>query len=121
MALFELIQFSVVMKSLKTVTFLSIFAIRVPNYILNFPRVFLKLISGFITFMGGNIRFTEMLTRSFRDHYEDAIEGASNSANRHITVRIFGWLEKHPLPETARRSLVFGAFAVLSLCDLFTS
>lgn len=121
MALFELIQFSVVMRSLRTVSLLSIFTIRIPNYILSFPSMFLKLISGSIVFMGGKISFTDMIARSFRDHYNDAIRGASDSANRHITVIIFEWLEKHPLSERARRVLVFGAFAILSLCDLFTS
>ncbi len=121
MALFELIQFSVVMRSLQTVSFLSIFAIRIPNYILNFPSMFLKLITGLIAFIGGKISFTDMLARAFKDHYKEAIRDASDLANRHIAVTIFEWLEKHPLPETGRRFLVFGAFAILSLCDLFTS
>jgi hypothetical protein len=121
MALFELIQFSVVMRSLRIVSFLSIFTIRMPNYIMSIPSISLKLISGSTAFITRQIRFKDMLVRSFKNHYENAIRGASNSAKSHLTVRAFEWLEKHPLSERARRLIVFGAFIILSLADLFTS
>ena len=121
MALFELLQFSTVMRALKTVSFLSIFTIRTPSYIMNIPVIIMRLTAGLIAVLGGGIGFKDMITRAVKVHYGDATRGALASANAHIMVRLFEWLEQHPLRENVRRSIVFGSFVVLSLGDLLTS
>ena len=121
LAIFELIHFSVVMRGLKIVSFLSIFAITLPTILINLPNlVFRLLVGALINITGGGLTWDEIIKslKSFRDK---AFFEAKDEASQHSLVATFHWLETHPLSDNTRRVIVFLSFAILALCDLFTS
>ena len=120
-ALFEVFEFSAVMRNLKIVSHLSVFTLRLPHVLLNLPNLLTRLLLGVIASVKRQMRFPEAMRSVFRDHVLTAAKTADQQASHHPLIRAFLWLERHPCPEMWRKVTVFAAFAVLCLVDIFTS
>ena len=121
LAIFELIQFSTVMARLRLVSRLSIIAIRFPSLVLNTMNLVSRLVVGAIAIITRGMSIKEVLRSVFVEHVLEAASKANQQATRHPVVKSFHWLERHPLPDAVRRTIVFLALVVLSFADLLTS
>ena len=120
-ALFEIFEFSSVMRNLKVVSHLSIFTLRLPHLLLNLPNLVTRFALGIVAGIGSQMSFGDAVRSVFRNYVLTAADRAAQQASQHRLVLIFQWLERHPLSETWRKIIVFFAFAILSLFGIFTS
>lgn len=122
LALFELVQFSVIMSQLRFVSASYVMMNRLPwALVSNTLTLIPKILIGILAVARGRTSASVVLGSTVNTHYKDAIKRVEAGAQDYWVARAFQWLADHPLPERARRIVVFSAFALLSLGDLLTS
>src|SRR5687768_14343198 len=91
---------------------------RDPTLILfNLPNFFLRFIIGMLLVRAGNKSFEEMMNR-YNTETLDLIDDKTKSS---MLVRLFNWLEQHPVSNTTIKKSAFVIFLVSSLLEIFTT
>ena len=109
------------MSHLRIVTNLSVFTVRFPSLLLNSLPLLIRLIVGLFAVLVRKLPMAQVFKSVFVEHVLEAADAAKQQANSNPLVRIFQWLECHPLPDGVRRVIVFVGFAGFSLGELLTS
>jgi len=120
-SIFELIQFSAAMKKMKVFTHIAIFTIQLPHLLFNSVNLLIRLVVGVFAWVSRQMSLKEVVKSIFVEHVLEAADTARAQASNHYLAKMFSWLEHHPLSDNWRKGIVFTAFALLSLFDLFTS
>jgi hypothetical protein len=120
-AVFELIQFSVVMNRLRVFSSLYFYIAGFAAALLNSFNLISRLAVGLLLVITRRMSLREALHRTFFEHVFAAASAAEQESTSHPLVKAFHWLERHPLAENWRKGIIFLSFAILSLADIFTS
>ena len=118
MGIFELIQFSVVMRKFHFVTVCYFILNRFPWLVINIPLTLIpKLVTGSIAIIQRNISLKDLILSIILPHVKATIKHSGKEIPDNSFAKKFQWLADHPLSETARRITVYTAFTLLSLAD----
>jgi len=122
MVLFELVQFSTVMKQFRSVIYSYYIFIELPWALISGLLTLIPmLIFGFVDFVRGKVPGRDVFKSIILQHLKSKAREVQDDAQNQEVVTAFQWLAEHPLPDRARRIIVFLAFAFLTLGDLLTS
>jgi hypothetical protein len=122
LGLFELIHFSVVMRQFKFITITYATFNKLPwNILSSLLTLAPKLITGLILLIKRKITAKLLFMSIISPHIKDVVKSTKDEANISFISHCFQWLSDHPLNETIRRVVIFSAFSLLSLVDIFTS
>jgi hypothetical protein len=122
LGIFEIFQFSSVMRQLKLISILYYLLNKIPWVLINFPFNSLpKLITGLIAISRVKITSDELMHSVLFPYLISSVREIENEAEETWSAKTFHWLAAHPLKDSTRRNIVFLSFIILSLADLITS
>jgi hypothetical protein len=121
-AIFELVQFSQVMRHLNFASRVYYITNKVPYYLGIFPMLLIpKLIAGSIALLKNEITSQDFMYSIFIPVLKREYTLVKDESHSSIMAKTFKWLSENPLSDNARRYTIFISFAVLSLADVFSS
>ena len=109
------------MGKLRWLSYLSIASTRFVSLVFTLPNLMARLAIGVYLVIRGRITYKEMVKDALSEHIWNSATRAQQVASRHPSVRMFQWLERHPLSDNLRRVITFVSFAAFSLGELLTS
>lgn len=122
LGVFELIQFSTVVRQWHVVSTVYFVLNKLPWALLNIPITIVpKLATGLVSVLRRDIRITDVAKSMVIPRLKATVRQAEAQAENHVITRWFQWLANHPLSDTLRRLILFLSFAVFALMDIFTS
>ena len=121
-AIFELVQFSQVMRHLNFASRVYYITNKIPYYLGIFPMLLIpKLISGSVSLIKKEITSQDFLHSIFIPVLKREYTLAKDESHSSRMAKAFKWLSENPLSDNVRRYTIFISFAVLSLTDIFSS
>lgn len=121
LGLFELVQFSTIMRQLHFVSVSYLVLNRMIWHTLNVSVTLApKLITGVVALSSRSISLGDLLRSIILPHVQIELHQVHGEARKAKMAKLFQWLADHPLNDNYRRFVVFGAFAVFSLADILS-
>jgi hypothetical protein len=122
MSIFELIQFSTMMRQIHVVSVMYFMLNRLPWALLNIPVTLVpKLLTGVVSVLRREIPLRDLLNAILLPHVQTTVKRVRGSTEEMRIAKLFKWLADHPLPDSVRRVFVFVGFSALAFADLMTS
>lgn len=120
LALFDLISFSIVMGHLRIASYVAIWSYRFWNRLLNIPILLVRLLLAAGSALVRRLPWSQV-PKVFQKHVADAVDQSSADAESFPLVSALRWLELHPIPDKAIKSVNFCLFLLFSGVELFMS